>query len=445
MAISKSTPYVRYKENFTSNLHLGTIHVESEYLDRTQKTTIESIHGMTWHNKVVNENKELDLLSNLGFELTESKKEYFNVGEQRVSVDEIHGMQDIEPNEDGTYTYSVTSMEGEYAEIYDGLNHITSTSDGLDGNFEIVYDTDEEDITGSVVLDATMPNYTIEDSNIGELNDVVFKGETLVNILPQPSLRNKMENTSMQRLNEGHDEVVVADGEYKSAILKGQTLVNIIPSVTPLISASDKSWYQLTESSSNNIVLTVIGEYPTSWKYIRFECFRDVSTLDRIKPNTKYLIKFDELQNIKSVAIRTGGGNIVVAPDVKVIGNYAIVTTNNTWEAVNYILLCLAPSDGLQLNDRIICKNPIMVEYQDGMENWDIPYFEGMTSVEMPVLTTTGKNLFDIEKSRQASGSTVAFNGNQVTFYQGGDRFVIVPCVPFKENTQYILSYDKIY
>ena len=63
MNISKSTPYVRYKENFSSTLHLGSIHVESEYLDRTQKTTLESIQGMTWHNKVVNENKELNLLS----------------------------------------------------------------------------------------------------------------------------------------------------------------------------------------------------------------------------------------------------------------------------------------------------------------------------------------------------------------------------------------------
>ena len=28
------------------------------------------------------------------------------------------------------------------------------------------------------------------------------------------------------------------------------------------------------------------------------------------------------------------------------------------------------------------------------MENWEIPYFEGMQSVKMPVLTTTGKNLW---------------------------------------------------
>ncbi|MDD6761634.1 MAG: hypothetical protein PUD99_09480 [Turicibacter sp.] len=37
----------------------------------------------------------------------------------------------------------------------------------------------------------------------------------------------------------------------------------------------------------------------------------------------------------------------------------------------------------------------MLIEYQDGMENWDIPYFEGMQSVKLSVLTTTGKNLFD--------------------------------------------------
>ena len=31
----------------------------------------------------------------------------------------------------------------------------------------------------------------------------------------------------------------------------------------------------------------------------------------------------------------------------------------------------------------------LFIEYQEGMENWDIPYFEGMQSVKMPVLTTT--------------------------------------------------------
>ena len=35
----------------------------------------------------------------------------------------------------------------------------------------------------------------------------------------------------------------------------------------------------------------------------------------------------------------------------------------------------------------------MVIEYQEGMENWDIPYFEGMTSVKAPVLKSVGKNL----------------------------------------------------
>ncbi len=41
----------------------------------------------------------------------------------------------------------------------------------------------------------------------------------------------------------------------------------------------------------------------------------------------------------------------------------------------------------------------MIIEYQDGIENWDIPYFTGMSSVKMPVLTTTGKNLFELPQS----------------------------------------------
>ena len=48
-----------------------------------------------------------------------------------------------------------------------------------------------------------------------------------------------------------------------------------------------------------------------------------------------------------------------------------------------------------------------MIEYQDGMENWDIPYFTGMQSVKMPVLTTTGKNL---------SKGLLSYSTDQATF-----------------------------
>ena len=55
----------------------------------------------------------------------------------------------------------------------------------------------------------------------------------------------------------------------------------------------------------------------------------------------------------------------------------------------------------------------MLLEYQDGMENWDIPYFTGMSSVKMPVLRTTGKNLFDITKhnlSKDSEGDYICTN-----------------------------------
>ena len=53
------------------------------------------------------------------------------------------------------------------------------------------------------------------------------------------------------------------------------------------------------------------------------------------------------------------------------------------------------------------------------MENLDIPHFEGMQSVKMPVLTTTGKNLFDINNVIQQDGIIV--NGNSILISENKD------------------------
>ena len=173
--ISKSTPYVRYREKFTSNVHLGTIHVESEYLDNTRPTTIESIHGMTWHNRIYNENKELPVLSDRNILLNTKQREYFDTGEKRVPIDEIHGLEDCVANSDGTYTYKVVTVEGDYAETYNGINYITSSSDGLSGEVEITYNTNEEDITGSLGFEMVNGgNVTIENSKQGELTGAIL-------------------------------------------------------------------------------------------------------------------------------------------------------------------------------------------------------------------------------------------------------------------------------
>ena len=367
MAISKSTPYVRYKKDFTSSLHLGTIHIESEYLDRTQKTTIESIHGMTWHNKVVNENKELNLLSDTQLELTELEKQYWNTGEKRVSVDEIHTLEEVEPNEDGTYTYTVNSMEGEYIEIYDGINNITSTSDGLDGQFEIVYDTTEEDVNGNIALDQVVSQYEITDSGVGAITSAKSTGLTLVNHITEPS---KEEVTAIEQQEGRHFTIDnTVQGNIKSAILKGQTLVNLSGEI-------------------------IIGMYLLSGALGKYN--QSVATTPKFLEKKKYTI----IQPSRKANKFT-----LTFPNIKeyklngvVNGVFLLDLTKETETLNNELKLSVYDSSGSVSMD--LETDKFMILEGDYTENYqNIPYFEGMQSVKMPVLTTTGKNLFELPQS----------------------------------------------
>ena len=182
MEISKSTPYVRYRENISSTLHKGTIHIESEYLDRERKTTIESIEGQTWQNMVNGENKEEEILPKLGLKI-EGNEDVLDTVEQHMSIDTIIG--DVEPvaNEDGTYTYEISTTEGSYAKTLDGENNFSLTSDGLVGDMYIKYNAQGEEVNGNIVMNNGQSSYTIENSNNGEIKSAILSGQTLVNIM----------------------------------------------------------------------------------------------------------------------------------------------------------------------------------------------------------------------------------------------------------------------
>ena len=57
----------------------------------------------------------------------------------------------------------------------------------------------------------------------------------------------------------------------------------------------------------------------------------------------------------------------------------------------------------------------MLIEYQDRMENWDIPYFEGMQSVKMPVLTITNGEPESIENEKGVRVPNPAFQSTTVT------------------------------
>lgn len=189
------------------------------------------------------------------------------------------------------------------------------------------------------------------------------------------------------------------EGHTKSAILKGQTLVNTVAFKQANTNAS-------FDNATN--VITLVDS--TGW--IRFD-------ETRLKPSTKYIIIIDILEctlgsDSRPLKISLGDGNlntINITSEQFKVGRIIVTETTPSTILTNYF--------NAQARTGSSCKFKLMViEYQDGMENWDIPYFTGMSSVRMPVLQTTGKNLFDMNRPYDAitdSQATVVQDTNQIT------------------------------
>ena len=159
---------------------------------------------------------------------------------------------------------------------------------------------------------------------------------------------------------------------YGSAILKGQTLVNLSDLKIFSISGSDKSIY----GRITNL----------------------------IKPNTTYTRILVITKNTLTGANDTNGvGQTVGANSTKHVDSKSVeIPLNFTGVIVNKTIT--TGSDLTKYNyfsglrTYSVNTGGVLEGYEIILEgdhtNEDIPYFEGMQSVQMPVLTTTGKNIF---------------------------------------------------
>lgn len=212
---------------------------------------------------------------------------------------------------------------------------------------------------------------TIVDSSVASMT---IKGQTYQNILPNPSLRNSMTiGKTMQKLNEGYDSVNTVDGVCKSAILTGQTLVNIADVST-----------MATYNGATILDGTIILDRSKHDSLVQI-----TSANKLIQSGKKYIAILNEINgNTQGVTLKVQHASYVERVDF--VNNRAIFIadtcgTINRWVFVESTLL---GSDAGTTSFKWS-----IIEYQEGMENWDIPYFEGMQSVKMPVLTTY-TNLF---------------------------------------------------
>lgn len=194
------------------------------------------------------------------------------------------------------------------------------------------------------------------------------------------------------------------EGHTKSAILKGQTLVNLCPSkVIDYVASSDwDGYHQLVQNSKQSF---------DQWR-----------ALQDLKPNTKYYIScyvetFEVVNNegycLNNPSVESIFGDSMI---VNGVGRYQWLSTTKS-ELTDEIFMALRCQNALA-RGAIKIRDFMIIEYQEGMENWDIPYFTGMSSVRMPVLQTTGKNLFDMNRPYDAitdSQATVVQDTNQIT------------------------------
>lgn len=231
-----------------------------------------------------------------------------------------------------------------------------------------------------------------------------LSGNTLVNCVLEDTEND--DYVSFDQDYEGQSFTIngTSEGAIKSAILKGQTLKNI-------------NDYSIITSSNvtidNDGVITINAQSKYTEVFIK--------SLEN-KTSTKYLVKIKVIENTLSGDFNLNApvnGNVIFDNAFKIIksgyvGEETIIyttasdLTNAQFTFRSYLSSSVASgSIKYQLS---------VIEYQDGMENWDIPYFEGMQSVKMPVLTTIGENLFTGFINRgyiNADGNVTALGNNQ--------------------------------
>lgn len=212
------------------------------------------------------------------------------------------------------------------------------------------------------------------------VNTATIYGDTIVNTLQEPS------DLAVTPIGENIDisNTTVngtVEGKVKSAILKGQTLVN--------------------QSTTSELA------FENVWQGKNIEG-------NALQSGKKYFVSFDLESDNSELTIQARNGNSFVYHIHK-----GFTKGKNV---LSFILEQDANGLRFQVGNDFSVKisNIIILEYREGMENWDIPYFEGMQSVKMPVLTTTGKNLFDknnviMDYVIFNDGTLGASNGNGVT------------------------------
>lgn len=161
-------------------------------------------------------------------------------------------------------------------------------------------------------------------------------------------------------------------GAYESLTFKGRSLVNLSPF---------SELFDLTPSVLDRQAVIWFGN--TSKTRVNLSTF---------KPNTKYIVKIGNDTPSRFKGIYISGLNMP-NPNGYYTEHNCTFTTSSTipTEANMYI----KGVEGEVVTESEYSKCQILIlEYQDGIEDWDTPYFDGLCDVKMPILRSENRKIY---------------------------------------------------
>lgn len=305
-------------------------------------------------------------------------------------------------------------LEGDHTDtiLLEPFNYLKSLGENTNNSITVENNLVEEGTYVPEIQNNILPTYP-EVTHVTWGEDVVIppeveielkNGEEVIQTITQ--LPVKLETTGEEKLH--------------VKTMKGRTLVNLY---------SDKGYH--------------FGE--NVWAKIHLNA-------DMVKPNTKYIALVQHIPVNCRWAITNQDGSNVHCPYT--VNPFNVFETTDTVSSVLSVHINTINNTVITITKEELEKvKPMIIEYQEGMENWGLKYFEGMQSVKMPVLKTTGKNLFDIKEDTIAwDGANIKSNSdNTITFTPNsnnnaglsGNLYFKQP-IKIKTSTKYTYSMKRV-
>ena len=218
------------------------------------------------------------------------------------------------------------------------------------------------------------------------------------------------------------------DGAYESGVMYGKTMVNVTKPLTDI---------------------TIGGNGNYNGFYLR-----ESGLTKSLKTNTDYLfvvnVKSNTLTGSTTYSLDFGNTD----PNNPAQQTYFVSRQHLPYNALGiykFVMRTRDSFDGITIVSRnqLLSKSTggnitfdyTILEYQQGMENWDIPFFTGLCDVKMPILKTVGRNLFN--PINIFYGSAMLNDDNTIfvkewDMGENGWKAIQMNCTPLPSGTYYV-------